>query len=212
MGLWPCQLKMRNRLVLPQWLNEEPGMEMRIKHALKVFSSQPIVPPLSLVISGSLAQCQEKVTCQTDTPCSSNGTQKHTLNLFSLLSSCQSKGWNAGQVKMGTGFSWLSRMKNLGGREQEVRPRVGAWKPIIGIFTTLSRNWELLSASLVEKEQGRGCSRTNMVPGLVLGHVSCRNGSFSPSLSSQGCGMGMGIRAACCEDFVRHCLWKGCVN
>lgn len=92
MGLWPCQLKMRNRSVLPRWPNEEPGMEMRIKHALKVFSSQPIVLPLSLVTSGSLARCQEKVTCQTDTPCSSNRTQKHTLNLFSLLSSCQSKG------------------------------------------------------------------------------------------------------------------------
>lgn len=33
-------------------------------------------------------------------------------------------------------------------------------------------------------------SEGNMVPGLVLGQVSCRDLSFSLSLGSQGCGMG----------------------
>lgn len=59
-------------------------------------------------------------------------------------------------------------MKNLGDREQEVGHRVGAREPIISFFATLKGDWEILSATFVEKEQRRENDRGNTVPGLAL--------------------------------------------
>ena len=48
--------------------NEEPWMQTRIKHALKIPRSQPVLPPPASPPPDPGAQGQQKVTCQTDTP------------------------------------------------------------------------------------------------------------------------------------------------
>lgn len=84
-------------------------MEMRIKHALKILGSQPVIPSLPLTISGCRAQCQQKVTCQTDTLLAwgkalswDPGAYPQFVSLCS--GTAKARAEVQGQMGMGTGF------------------------------------------------------------------------------------------------------------
>lgn len=97
-------------------------MEMRIKHALKILGSQPVIPSLPLTISGCRAQCQQKVTCQTDTLLAwgkalswDPGAYPQFVSLCS--GTAKARAEVQGQMGMGTGFMLMGQNEKSEGWE-----------------------------------------------------------------------------------------------
>lgn len=182
--------------------NEETWMRMRIKHALKIPLSQPVLPPPP----DPGAQCQQKVTCQTDTPGylgkgTPRGPRSTLWTCFSLLSSSQSRGCCGGKWKGEQGpRDWAERkVWGAGSRKSDTRCRVGAWKPILRNFTLPPRagigNFYELFFNRKKSRRWWAAEKTwarpksaSLVPNLALGWGPCRNLlEFSVSLLSLMC-------------------------
>ena len=119
--------------------NEEPWMQTRIKHALKIPRSQPVLPPPASPPPDPGAQGQQKVTCQTDTPgnLGKGRPRGPRSTLWTCFLSAQQLPKQEVRGGRGRGPTWLGRMKRVvggGSRKSDIRCGVGAWKPIISNF------------------------------------------------------------------------------